>query len=79
MFNEDVLPVMDYGIEAWTPPTTVAETLARAQRKTERVMRGITSRDRQINTWIRQQIRHNRFNQEALAYIHCPRLSSQRQ
>lgn len=59
MFNEDVLPVMDYGIEAWSPPTTIEETLAMAQRKIERIMRGITLRDSKINTWIRQQIIHN--------------------
>lgn len=72
MFNDDVLLVMDYGIKAWTLPTTIEETLAMAQRKIERIMRGITLRDSKINTWIQQQIRHNMHKH--ISTVHVSRL-----
>jgi exonuclease III len=55
VFNEYVLPVMTYGSETWALNKAVVDRLAVAQRKMERIMLGIRLRDRQRNTWIREQ------------------------
>lgn len=55
VLNEYILPVMTYGCETWALNNAMEEMLAIAQRKMERIMLGITLRDRKQNTWIRQQ------------------------
>ena len=55
VFNEYILPVMTYGSETWALSKSMETMLAVAQRKMERIMIGITLRDRRRNTWIRQQ------------------------
>ena len=53
VFNEYVLPVMMYGSETWALTTANKDLLLVAQRKMERIMLGITLRDRMRNTHIR--------------------------
>ncbi|CAH1277638.1 MUC4 [Branchiostoma lanceolatum] len=55
VFNQYILPVMTYGSETWALTTTQMEMLRVAQRKMERIMLGITLRDRRRNSWIRLQ------------------------
>ena len=52
--NEYMLPVMVYDSETWALKKAHMELLSVAQRKTERIMLGITLRDRK-RTWIRHQ------------------------
>ena len=49
------LIVMTYESETWTLATAQMDALAVGQRKMERIMLGITLRDRKHNAWIRQQ------------------------
>ena len=53
--DECILPVMTDGCETWALNNAMMDTLAVAQRKMERIMLGITLRDRKRNTWIRQE------------------------
>ena len=53
--DEYILPVMTYGCETWALNNAMMDKLAVAQRKMERIMLGITLRDRKRNTWIRQE------------------------
>ena len=46
---------MTNGCETWALNNAMMDTLAVAQRKMERIMLGITLRDRKRNTWIRQE------------------------
>ena len=46
---------MAYGSEARALITAKMDAFAVAQRRMERIMLGITLRDRKHNTWIRQQ------------------------
>jgi len=46
---------MTYGCEKWALNNAMMEKLAVTQRKTERIMLGITLRDRKRNTWIRAE------------------------
>ncbi|KAI8494201.1 hypothetical protein Bbelb_279610 [Branchiostoma belcheri] len=46
---------MTYGSETWALTSTQMEMLRVAQRKMERIMLGITLRDRKRNSWIRLQ------------------------
>ena len=46
---------MTYGCETWALNNAMMDKLAVAQRKMERIMLGITLRDRKRNTWIRQE------------------------
>ena len=55
VLNEYVISVMTYGSETWALTTAQVNALAVAQRKMERIMLGVTLRDRKHNTWIRQQ------------------------
>ena len=55
LFNECILPVMTYGSETWTLSKPIIEKLSVAQHKMERIMLGITLRDKKRNSWIRQQ------------------------
>ena len=55
VLNEYILPVMTYGSETWALNNTTIVKLSVAQYKMERIMLGITLRDRKRNTWIRQQ------------------------
>jgi len=54
VFNEYILPVMTYGSETWALNNAMEEKLSVNQCKMERIMLGITLRDRKRNTWIRQ-------------------------
>ena len=53
--DEYILPVMTYGCKSWALNNAMMEKLAVAQRKMERIMLGITLRDRKRNTWTRQE------------------------
>ena len=46
---------MTYGFETWALNNAMMDKLAVAQRKMERIMLGITLRDRKRNTWVRQE------------------------
>ena len=46
---------MTYGCETWALNNAMMEKRAVAQRKMERIMPGITLRDRKRKTWIRQE------------------------
>ena len=49
-FNECVLPVMTYGCETWSLSNTQLEKLITTQRKMERIMVGVTLKDRKSTT-----------------------------
>ena len=46
VFNECILPVMTYGCETWSLSNTQLEKLVTTQRKMERIMIGVTLKDR---------------------------------
>ena len=54
-FNECILPVMTYGCETWSLSNTQLEKLVTTQRKMERIMIGVTLKDRKSTNWIRKQ------------------------
>ena len=54
-FNECILPVMTYGCETWSLSNTQLEKLVTTQRKMERIMIGVTLKDRKSTEWIRKQ------------------------
>ena len=54
-FNECMLPVMTYGCETWSLSNTQLEKLVTTQRKMERIMIGVTLKDRKSTEWIRKQ------------------------
>ena len=54
-FNECVLPVMKYGCETWSLSNNQLEKLVTTQRKIERIMIGVTLKDRKSTDWIRKQ------------------------
>lgn len=51
LFNEYVLAVMTYGSDIWALNATSSETIAVFQRKSNRIMAGVTLRDRKSNTF----------------------------
>ena len=53
--DEYILPIMTYGCETWALNNAMMDKLAVAQRKMERIMLGITLRDRKRNTWNHQE------------------------
>ena len=55
VFNQCVLPVMTYGSETWTTTKQLERKLVSTQRGMERLMMGISLRDRKRSTWIREQ------------------------
>ena len=55
VFNQCVLPAMTYACETWTLTAGMIHELKVAQRNMERVMLGITLRDRVRNELIRQR------------------------
>ena len=55
MHDEYILPVMTYGCETWVLNNATMDNLAVTQRKMERIMLGITLRNRKRNTWDRQE------------------------
>ena len=57
VMNQCVLPVLTYGSETWTLTNRMATKLKVTQRKMERIMLGITLRDKKRNEWIRNQTR----------------------
>ena len=48
-------PVMTYGCETWSLSNTQLEKLVTTQRKMERIMIGVTLKDRKSTEWIRKQ------------------------
>ena len=54
-FNQCILPAMTYGAETWTTSSTTMFKMAVAQRRMERIMLGITLRDRKRNEWVRNR------------------------
>ena len=54
-FNECILPVMTYGSENWSLSNTQLEKLITTQRKMERIMAGVTLKDRKNTNWIRKK------------------------
>ena len=57
IFNSCVLPTMTYGAETWTTTKNMSQMLFVAQRAIERIMLGITRKDRLRNTVILQLIK----------------------
>ena len=53
--DECILPVLTYGSETWSISATKLQKLVTTQRKMERIMLGLTLRDRKKATWIRQK------------------------
>ena len=49
-FNECILPVMIYGCETWLLSNTQLEKLVTTERKMERIMIGVTLKDRKVRT-----------------------------
>ena len=58
VFNKYILPVMTYGSETWALNHAMEETLSVNQRKMERIMLGITLRDRKRNIYRGRRRRH---------------------
>ena len=54
-FNECILPVMTYGCETWSLSNIQLEKLLTTQMKMERIMIGVTLKDRKSTNWIRKQ------------------------
>ena len=54
-FNECILAVMTYDCETWSLSNTQLEKLVTTQRKMERIMIGVTLKDRKSTEWIRKQ------------------------
>ena len=54
-FSECILPVMTYGCETWYLSNTQLEKLNITQRKIERIMMGVTLKDRKSREWIRRK------------------------
>ena len=63
-FNECILPVMTYGCETWSLSNTQLEKLVTTQRKMERIMIGVTLKDRKSTEWIRKTKWYDRHYQE---------------
>ena len=55
VYNQCILPVMTYGSETWGLISSLERKLRTAQRKMERIMLGISLRDRKRVTWIRER------------------------
>ena len=54
-FNECILPVILYGCEIWSLSHTQLEKLVTTKMKMERIMVGVTLKDRTTTNWIRKQ------------------------
>ena len=57
IYNQCVLPVLTYGSETWGLTKKAERKLRTAERKIERIMLGITLRERKRATWIRERTR----------------------
>ena len=55
VYNQCILPVMTYGSETWSLTKELERKLQSAQRGMERIMLGITLRDKKRASWIREQ------------------------
>ena len=55
VYNQCILPVLTYGSETWSITKNLERKLRSAQRGMERIMLGITWRDRKRASWIREQ------------------------
>lgn len=55
IYEQCVVPVITYGAQTWTLTKTMVNKLRTTQRAMERVMIGVTLRDRKRNEWIRQR------------------------
>ena len=54
-FNECILPVMTYGCETWSLSNTQLEKTGLNSKKMERIMIGVTLKDRKSTEWIGKQ------------------------
>ena len=54
-FNRCMLPVMASGCETWSLSNTQLKELVTTQTKMERIMVGVTLKDRKSTNWIRKQ------------------------
>ena len=57
VYNQCVLPVLIYGSETWSITKGLERKLRSAQRGMERIMLGITWKDKKTASWIRNQTR----------------------
>jgi hypothetical protein len=64
-YNQCILPVLSYAAETWTLTKKQEQKIQVTQRRMERIMLGITLKDKKRNTWIRQQTKIT----DALTYI----------
>ena len=55
VYNQCILPVLTYGSETWSITKGMERKLRSAQRGMERIMLGITWRDKKRASWIREQ------------------------
>ena len=55
VYNQCILPVLTYGSETWSLTKVLERKLQSAQRGMERIMFGITWRDKKRASWIREQ------------------------
>ena len=55
IYTQCILPVVTYGPETWSLTKSLKRKLQSAQKRMERVMLGITWRDRNRAPWIREQ------------------------
>ena len=55
VYNQCILPVITYGSETWCLTQRLERKLRTAQRSMERIMLGITLRDKKRATWIREK------------------------
>ena len=55
VFNQLILPVLTYGSETWSLTKAMERKLVSTQRAMERIMMGISLKDRKRATWIREQ------------------------
>lgn len=54
-FNTCIVPALADGSETWIPTVRIVNKSAVTQRNMERIMMGITLKDKNRNTWIREQ------------------------
>ena len=55
VFDQCILPVLTYAGETWRTTEKLLEKIRVTQRKMERIMLGVTLKDRKTNDWIRKQ------------------------
>jgi hypothetical protein len=55
VFNECIIPVLTYGSETWTLTKQMERKIQTTVRRMERIILGITLKDKKQNSWIRTQ------------------------